>query len=201
MMIAGATNFARRNKNGQGGFSLVEMVVAIAISAIVLAGTVLVLRAMLVSTADSTDKSLARLEVQYANFWIGDDVVQAQTVGIGNLSSIRYPEPFLVLTFNPWPYGQPVTVEYSVEEMKDKMDNNLWRLYRMVYKTLQPETSVVAEDLDPSLTTCYQKKSSDGTPLDVLVLQVASVVDNKTASGSYEISPRIGNETLWFEIP
>ena len=188
--IAGGIRLSKRSRSSQLGFTMVELMVAVAISAVILVGSGAALRAMLVSTGDSSDKALARLEVQYANFWISEDVIQAQTVRIGNITDtdVRYPKPFLYLFWNTWPYGevQVQTVAYSVEDMKDKLDRNLWRLYR---KT-NSGTTVVAEYLDPLLTSCSQKQLGNGTPVNVLVLEVASQVDNQRASASYEINPR-----------
>jgi len=182
--------FGRRN-GSQPGFTLVELVIAVAIGAIVLAGGVAILRAMLISTSDSTDKELAMLEVQYVNFWIGEDVVQGQNITLGNSSNGGFP---LVID---WASGTPVlqstTVNYNVETMTD---SNLWKLYR----TKNSEKLMVAEYLDPSLTRCYQKQLGNGTYVNVLVLEVTSEVNRKSASGSYEISPRYGN-TTWSVTP
>jgi len=193
--IAGGIRLSKRSRSSQLGFTMVELMVAVAISAVILVGSGAALRAMLVSTGDSSDKALARLEVQYANFWISEDVIQAQTVRIGNITDtdVRYPKPFLYLFWNTWPYGevQVQTVAYSVEDMKDKLDRNLWRLYRTTdADTSNPVTTVVAEYLDPLLTSCSQKQLGNGTPVNVLVLEVASQVDNQRASASYEINPR-----------
>jgi len=206
--IAGVIRLRKRSRSGQLGFTMVELVVAIAISAILLVGSGAALRAMIISTGESSDKTLARLEVQYVNFWIGDDVVQATDVFIGNLTTDRWDaDPFLTLTLDAYvnevEYHQSQVVSYYIEEMKDNRDRNLWRLYRRSVKPFDENpqerdtTSVVAEYLDPNGTDCYQKQSGDGTLLNVLVLQVASLVGDKTAYGSYEISPRVGNETSW----
>jgi hypothetical protein len=180
---------------------MVELMVAVAISAVILVGSGAALRAMLVSTGDSSDKTLARLEVQYVNFWISEDVMQATEVDIGNITRLRDPDNFLYIWgWNAGTYGgggSVQTFEYSVEDMKDKLGRDLWRLYR---ETNSVKT-VVAEYLDPLLTRCYQKQLSDGTPVNVLVLEVTSQVDNQSASGSYEISPRVGNQTTWVVMP
>jgi len=196
--IAGGIRLSKRSRCGQLGFTMVELVIAVAISAVILVGSGAALHALLVSTGDSSDKTLARLEVQYANFWISEDVMQATEVDIGNITDVRYPNPFLYLFWNTWPYGevQVHTVEYSIEDMKDKQDRNLWRLYRTTdADTTNPKTTVVAEYLDPLLTSCTQKQLGNGTLINVLVLEVASQVDDKMARGSYEINPRASTVT------
>ena len=198
--IAGGIRLSKRGRCSQPGFTMIELVIAVAISAVILVGSGAALRALIVSTGDSSDKTLARLEVQYANFWIGDDVVQADEVTIGNITGVRYPTPFLYIrNWNIGYYeghGEVQWVEYSVEDMKDKLDRDLWRLYR---KT-NSGTTVVAEYLDPLLTSCSQKQLGNGTLVNVLVLEVASQVDNQSAKGSYEISPRASN-VIWGVMP
>ena len=194
--IAGGSRLSMRSRRSQLGFTMVELVIAVAVSAVILVGSGAALHAMLVSTGDSSDKTLARLEVQYANFWISEDVIQATEVDIGNITDLRYPYPFLYLWLDTWPYGGLQTVEYSVEDMKDKLNRDLWRLYR----TTDSGTTVVAEYLDPLLTSCSQKQLGNGTLVNVLVLEVASQVDNQRASGSYEINPRASN-VMWVLVP
>jgi hypothetical protein len=169
---------------------MVELMIAIAIGGVILAGAVAILRPMIVSTGDSSDESLARFEVQSVDFWIGDDVVQAQSVSLGNSSNGGFP-----LIIN-WTTPQPTTITYDVETMKDNLDRDLWRLYR----TNNSQKATVAEYLDPLLTSCSQKQLGNGTLVNVLVLNVASQVDRQSASGSYEINPRFGNVT-WAVTP
>ena len=180
--------YREQKKRSQPGFTLIEMVVALAVAAVILVSTVALGRYIVVATADQSDQVLARLQVQYVSFWIGEDVVQAQDVTIGN--STYY---FLRLysDTSPDPDGGEQWVEYHVEDMKDKVNGNLWRLYR---KT-KSGTTVVAEYLDTSLTRCYQKQSGNGTLLDVLVLDVTAKVDQRESSGTYEINPRAGTVT------
>ena len=192
MSEKGGITYRRRVKRSQPGFTLVELVIAVAIGAIILAGGVAILRAMLVSTQDSTDKELAMLEVQYVNFWIGEDTIQAQKVEVGNTSGPGFP---LTLNWMDVLKGN-TTVIYDVAYM-DKPDQDLWRLSRVKTDDEGTGNLTVAEYLDPSLTICYQKQLGNGTPINVLVLNVASQVNRKSASGSYEVNPRFGN-TTWF---
>ncbi len=203
--IAGGIRLSKRSRCRQLGFTMVELVIAVAVSAVILVGSGAALRALIVSTGDSSDKTLARLEVQYANFWIGEDVMQATEVDIGNITDVSYPTPFtfLRLFWNTWPYGevQIHTVKYSVEDMKDELGRNLWRLYRTTdAETAHPKTAVVAEYLDPLLTRCSQKQLGNGTLVNVLVLEVAAQVDDQRTSGSYEMSPRASTVT-WGVLP
>jgi len=187
--------YREQKKRRQPGFTLIEMVVALAVAAIVLVSTIALGRYIVVATGDQSDQVLARLQVQYVSFWIGEDVVQANTVKIGNITEDRWhgdpisSEYILFLYRNTWPDDK--TVEYYIYE---DTKNNLWSLYRTVWEAGEPEaTTVVAEYLDPLSTRLYQKQSADGAY--VLELDVTAVVDQKQTSGTYEIHPRAGNVT------
>ena len=186
--------FWKQIKRSQLGFTLIEMMIAIAIGGIILVSTAALFRQIVVSSSDSSDRTQARLEVQYVSFWIGEDVIQAQEVEIGNITAARCPNPFLTLKL---PGGVSSTVTYCVEDIKDKLDRDLWRLYRT--KGVGQQITV-AENLDPLLTKCYQRQGGNGTLVDVLVLEVASKVDRMESSGFFEINPRFGNVT-WVAVP
>ena len=190
----GGIIFGKRNRGNQLGFTLIEMVIAIAISSIVLVSAAALFHQLVVFGGDSSDRTQARLEVQYVNFWISEDVIQAQEVEIGNITDATCPNPFLTLKWTAG--GRNSTVTYCVEDMTDKLGSNLWKLYR----TKDARQIIVAENLDPLFTRCYQKQSGNGTLVDILVLEVASKVDRMEASASYEINPRFGNVT-WVPVP
>ena len=190
----GGIIFGKRNRCNQLGFTLVELMIATALGAIILGGAAALLHQIVVSGADSSDRAQARLEVQYVNFWISEDVIQAQEVEIGNITDATCPNPFLTLKWTAG--GRNSTVTYCVEDMTDKLGSNLWKLYR----TKDARQIIVAENLDPLFTRCYQKQSGNGTLVDILVLEVASKVDRMEASASYEINPRFGNVT-WVPVP
>ena len=187
----GGSIFGKRNRCNQLGFTLVELMIATALGAIILGGAAALLHQIVVSGADSSDRAQARLEVQYVNFWISEDVIQAQEVEIGNITDARCPDAFLTLRWTAAAGNSTVT--YCV---KDKPDQDLWELYR----TKDARQIRVAENLDPWLTKCYQKQLGNGILVNVLVLEVASRVDRMEANAYYEISPRVGNETL-FAVP
>ena len=175
---------SKRSKSSQPGFTLMELVIAIAISAVILVGIGAALRVILVSSADSTNKALARIEVQYADSWIGDDVVQAQSVSMGSSSNGWGGFPLNI----SWTTPQPGNITYSIQPITDKLGRNLWSLCR----TTNSGTATVAEYLNPLLTSC---SLGFGTFGNVLVLNVASEVDTYSASASYTITPRAGNVT------
>ena len=176
---------SKQSKSSQPGFTLVELMVAIAIAAVMLVGIGAALHAILVSSANSTNHALARIEVQYADSWIGDDLVQAQSVSLGSSSNGWGGFPLVISWTTPEPGGD---ITYSIQPMTDKLGRNLWALYR----TTEIGTMRVAQNLNPSGTSC---SLGFGTFGNVLVLNVASEVDTYSASASYTINPRAGNVT------
>ncbi len=176
----------RKQKRGQPGFTLIEMVVALAVAALILVGSAALMHYMVVATSNQSDQTTANLQVQYVSFWIGGDVVQAQTISLGNSTVSGFP---LVLTEAAQDGGN-YTVTYSVEGMKDKLGRDLLTLSRA---RAGAGNITVAQYLDPASTQCFQKQSGNGTYM--LVLNVTAVVDQKQTSGRYEISPRAGNVT------
>ena len=191
----------KRSRCSQPGFTMVELVVAVAISAVILVGIGAGLRAILVSSANSTNHALAMSEVQKVASWIGDDVVQAQEVDIRNITDPLY---FLSLRWDTGSAEGGKLVYYSVGNMTDKQNRNLWRLYRTedplnldLDKRLQTVVAEYLQPFDPTnpsgTTSCSRKQSGNGTLENVLVLNVASQVDAYRASASYQISPRAFN--------
>jgi prepilin-type N-terminal cleavage/methylation domain-containing protein len=187
----------KQRKRNQPGFTLIEMLIALAISMIIVIGTAAFMQHMLSVTADHSDKKLAQIEVHYVGFWIGEDVAQAQSITLANSTVDGYPIQGFPITLS-WtnPDDGNTTIVYSVESMKDKLGRTLLKLNRTKDDT---GTSTIAEYLDPSLddtgtpkTRCYQKTEiGDQTVLtDVLVLEVTAQVDRRVESGRYEIFPR-----------
>jgi len=180
----------KQRKRNQPGFTLIEMLIALAISMIIVIGTAAFMQHMLSVTADHSDKKLAQIEVHYVGFWIGEDVAQAQSISLANSTVSDYPIQGFPITLS-WtnPDDGSTTIVYSVESMKDKLGRTLLRLNRTEDDT---GNSTIAEYLDPLLTKCYQKTEiGDPTVLtDVLVLEVTAQVDRRVESGRYEIFPR-----------
>jgi len=180
---------------GQAGFTMVELMVAIAISMFIVIGSLVFLRYMVTMADENRDKTMATLEVQYVGFWISEDVVQAQTIELG--ASHGFP---LTLTWEEWGGSRSETITYYVEDMEDEA---LWRLLRIqeVYDEedalVSTATSLVAEYLVPWSdaeqigTTCYRMVYDvEYDTMKSVVIEVAARADRSEASGTYEIYPR-----------
>lgn len=164
----------RQKRGSQLGFTLVEFLIAFAISAFIVVGAMMLLSHMIIVTAQNRDETTAVLQVQYVGFWISEDVLQAQSVKLGD--SNGFP---LTVSWQEWD-GDVNKVTYSVE-------GEVWTLKREHRVNGESYgTIVVGEYLDPGLTRCFWHETSD----DVLVVEVTAGVDLAEASGRYEVHPR-----------
>jgi len=169
----------------ESAFTLTELMVAIAIGAILLVGTMTIARYLIVGSAESAERTIARLEVQYVNFWLSEDVVQAQTIDIGDAST-GFPLEI------SWTTSEGVNniVTYSFADIDEV--TGLGSLMRTHVTGESNSTMLVAENLDTEVTVSYQKTVGPGDEeVAVLVVDVTAKVGLSEASSHYEIHPRI----------
>ena len=184
----------KQKRRGQAGFTLVELMVAVAISALIVLGSLVFLRYTITVADENRDKTMATLQVQYVGFWISEDVVQAQTIEIG--ASHGFP---LTIIWQEWDGSQSETITYYVEDIED---GDLWRLMRTrdVYEgvdLVSSATSLVAEHLVPwsdaegeGTRVCRMVYDVEYDIMKSLVVEVAARADRSEASSTYEIYPR-----------
>ena len=177
----------RRSWIGQWGFTLAELMVAIAVGAIIMGGSMAILYRMVTVSADHRDETMAVLQVQFVGFWISEDVVQAQNVIIGKTPQAN--GEFLTVRWTEW--DETVKeVAYRVSNMEVWwQDDDLWRLTRtQSVDGISQGNATVAEYLDRDLTFC--EWTSDEASELVLKVEVFARVDENEASATYEIFPR-----------
>jgi len=169
------------------GVTLVELMVALAVSGMVLVGTAMVMRHVVMAAGEQRDDTMAVLEVQLSGFWINEDVVQAQSIRLGDPGGIGFP---LTLEWTDWD-GDRDRVTYGIQGMEDELGRSLWQLVRTQerdtgsgYESMG--SAFVGEYLDPGTTKCYWSPTGD----NVLVLEVSALVDQSEASSTYEMNPR-----------
>jgi len=173
----------KQRKKSQLGFTLVEVVIAIAISAILLVGSVELVSHMVIASAKNRANTMAMLQVQYVGFWITEDVVQARADGVSPGDSPGFP---LTIEWTAW-NGDLNQITYSVE-------GQVWTLSRHYQYTpkggsvIDKGTIVVGQSLDPAETWC--KWVTGGSATNVLELHVSANVDGKIATRTYDINPR-----------
>jgi len=171
------------------GFTLVELMVALAVSAMIVVGAAWIMRSVVLVTAENRYDTIATVNVQVVGFWINDDVVQAQEIKLGGVGGFP-----LTIEWTEW-NGDRNRVTYSVEFMTDALGNDdLYRLSREHEKNTgsgyESMGSVyVGEHLVSGTTRCYWSEDSE----DVLVLDVTARFDRSEASSKYEMHPRALN--------
>ena len=194
--------WGKQGMRGQAGLTMVELMVAIAISMFIVIGSLVFLRYMVTMADENRDKTMATLEVQYVGFWISEDVVQAQTIEF-EAELEEQPEPQhgfpLRLTWEEWDGSRSETITYYVEDMEDE---ELWRLMRTREvkdgeTVVVDETSLVAEYLVPwseaegtGTRGCRMVHDAEYDTMKSLVIEVAARADRSEASSTYEIYPR-----------
>ena len=173
----------KQRKKGQLGFTLAEVVIAIAISAILLVGSVELVSHMVIASAQNRAKTMSMLQVQYVGFWVTEDVVQARADGVSLGDAQGFP---LTIEWTAW-NGDLNQITYSVE-------GQVWTLSRHFQYTpkggsvIDKGTIVVGQSLDPTGTRCEWVTGGNAT--NVLELDVTANVDGKVATRTYDINPR-----------
>jgi prepilin-type N-terminal cleavage/methylation domain-containing protein len=200
--VSGFAN-RRRKKIGSPGFTLVEMVVALAVAGLILVGSAALMHYMVVATSQQSDQVLARLQVQYVSFWISQDAVQAQQIEVENsagnatLEMKGFP---LTITWED-DNGNNNTVVYDLQDTGEKP----WQLTReLEVNGVSKGTSVVSQYLVPwsqgvidQGTWCdVNNEGNETNPKYVINLITTAQVDRAEVSGTYRISPRANNGNI-----
>lgn len=189
----------KQDRGSHAGFTMVELIIAVAVSTLIVISSMIFLRYMITVADDNRDKTMATLEVQYVGFWISEDVAQAQTINVGNISGDADGFP-LILTWAEWDGSQSTTITYYVETMDE---GELWRLMRksvvepdegpavsgisQIAKYLIPWSDV--EDIGTKCCRMVYDAAEYGT-MKSMIVEVAARADRSEASSMYEIYPR-----------
>ncbi|UCG82712.1 MAG: prepilin-type N-terminal cleavage/methylation domain-containing protein [Dehalococcoidia bacterium] len=194
----------RKRRGNQSGFTMTELMVALAVSSLIVVGSIMFLTYMITLADVNRDKTVASLEVQYVGFWMNEDVAQAQEIWLGDDPGDEDGFP-MTLKWENYEQTRKEEITYHVEEMAD---GQLWRFMRDrdVYvkvgeeyelDTTQSGTSQVAEYLIPwpgedevRTGICRKAYSTDYGDVYSMIVDAAAQADRSEASSSYEIYPR-----------
>jgi prepilin-type N-terminal cleavage/methylation domain-containing protein len=161
------------NKN-QLGFTLLELMLAMAISGIISGGITMSIFQVLNGSARTNNHLIAVNQVQNAGYWVSLDAQMAQIVVPDEYEDTGFP---LTLTRTDWDTNEVYQVTYTL----DPALKNLQRIYSHGIT----ETSIIAQFIDPEQTSCVW----DG---EVLTFTIMVTVGGQSETRVYEIKPRPG---------
>jgi len=163
----------------QRGFTLIELIIAIAIAGLITAGITAAVMQVLTINSRASNHMVAVRQVQQAGKEVSKDTLQAQAV------NATPSEGFLALTWEEWGTNQTNAVNYTLVDMPGGL-KQLQRIHTIneVEQTTAP--SVVAEYIDPDQTSCVW---ADG----VLTFTVTATLGTESETRIYEIESRPGS--------
>lgn len=170
-------------KKSESGFTLIEVLVAITITALIAFGGVLTATQIISVNAKSNAHMTAVNEVQNAGYWISRDTQMAQSVTADGLT----PPEFLILSWTEDSSGDNYQVVYTLEDIPGSTLKKLQRDHSI--NGGANELTLVAQYIDPA----SEKTKSEFTN-GVLTLTITATVSTASPSGSetrvYRVVPR-----------
>jgi prepilin-type N-terminal cleavage/methylation domain-containing protein len=156
----------------QKGFTLLELMVAFAVSGIITGGITMTFYQVVTGSARASNHMTLVSQVQNAGYWVSHDAEAAQDVNANPGGG-----DFLVLTWTDWD-GVVNTVTYTLD------GTELWR-------DDGGQQTPVAKFIDPAETNVeFNDTNGDGIK-DTLVFKVTAVIGNSLSETRvYKVVPR-----------
>jgi len=151
----------------QRGFTLIELIVAIAIAGIITAGITAAIMQILTINTRASNHMICVRQVQQAGKEVSKDALQAQ-----NVTYTQNPDFLLTLAWTDWE-GVENAVNYTIN------DNELRRTHSV------DGFRVIAQYIDPGSENTYCE-FVDG----VLTFKVTATVGGPSETRVYEVNPR-----------
>ena len=181
-MTTSGLRFIRKD---QRGFTLVEMLVAIALVGLISLGIAAAIMQVLTINADASNHMIAVRQVQQAGKEVSKDTLQAQNVTCGG--SNGFP---LTLAWEHWDSMDNVVV-YTLQDMPSSPDLKMLERSHTIAGD-SPTVRVIARYIDADQTNCDPLGVLPGD--GVLTFTVTAAVGNGPQGASetrvYEVEPR-----------
>jgi prepilin-type N-terminal cleavage/methylation domain-containing protein len=166
----------------QTGFSLIELLIVIALTGIVTAAITMTVFQVFNMNTRTSNRMAAVSQVQQAGKLVSEDILEAQPASI---NVTRSGVKFLVLGWTAQ-NGTAYVVNYTLESMPSGIFNILWRKHYT--NSVLDSTTKVAEYIDPD-----QTKTSCVWDGKVLTFKVTATVGKESETRVYEVKPRPGS--------
>lgn len=166
-------------KRREKGFTLLEVLIGVAIMAIVVVAVAMTTTTLLLNEGQAAGQNTALPQVQNAGYWISRDVQMARNV--------VFDDPDFLLSLDI-PVDTDENNDYTIDYLFDGD-----KLKRRVYDSLGTLTSetFIAEYIDTSNTTFSALDADAG----LYKLTVRASRDETGATRSYEISQRLSSSS------
>jgi len=167
-------------KFGEKGFTLLEVAIGLAITAVIIAPLTMSVMTLLTNPQRSNDKNIVLQQVRNAGDWIARDVHMAENV--------TDDEPGYLLTLRI-PVDTDEDNDYRIEYLFD--GNQLKReVYNPVGNTTAETVTLIAYYINTDNTTFVTENVTAG----LHKLTIRAVKDKAAITASYEVSQRLGFE-------
>ena len=170
-------------KLGEKGFTLIELVIAIAIIVVATGSASAAIFQIFKNTQRNSNHMTAVHQVHNAGYWISRDTQMAQSVTADGLT----PPEFLILSWTEDSSGDNYQVVYTLEDIPGSALKKLQRDHSI--NGGANELTLVAQYIDPA----SEKTKSEFTN-GVLTLTITATVSTASPSGSetrvYRVVPR-----------
>lgn len=173
-------------KQGEKGYSILELIVAFSIMALIASAVSMIVFRVIEDTERSNSRMTTVIQVQNAGQWISADAQVAESVLTENLQ-----EPnFLILNWTEQDYNEGDPVYHTITYFFDSLSNNVGKLKRNHWSSAGlNQNALVAgyiyyNSADPDNTS----KASYTSP--VLTIQLTSVFGNASETREYRMCQR-----------
>ena len=169
-------------KRSEQGFTLVELLVVLAVVALIGSAATMTTFQVLTATKRSNDHMTAIRQAQNAGYWISHDAQMAQVISAGDDPATADIVEFITLNWANWENGEEHTVVYTFDDMAgglNKLNRTHW------IDDGISEQSLVAEYIDADSSSFDEQE--DGR----WKLTIQASPGTATETREYEVDPRV----------